>query len=210
MSRGALPLRTTFADYLAIDEASDEKHQLVNGEVFAMTGGTFEHAILIAQVARLLGNALTGGPCRVAASELRVRVLASGLATYPDVPIVCGPPERDPEHRHTITNPTVLVEVLSDSTEAFDRGEKFRHYRQIPSLKAYLLVSQHEPSIELYERSADGSWRLTEAGVGGHLTIGPLGCALSVDAVYEGVFPRPEATPETAPAAPTEEATEPR
>lgn len=189
MTQVAAPLRATFAEYLAIDEASDEKHQLVGGEVFAMTGGTSEHALLIARVARLLGNALDGGPCAVFAPELRVRVLATGLATYPDVPIVCGPLERDPESHHTITNPTVIAEVLSSSTEAFDRGEKFRHYRQIPSLAAYLLVAQHEPRIELYQRASGGLWQLTEAGPGEHVHIDVLGCDLAVDAVYGGVIP---------------------
>lgn len=189
MTQVASPLRATFAEYLALDEASDEKHQLVGGEVFAMTGGTSEHALIMARAARLLGNALEGGPCRVFAPELRIRVLATGLATYPDVPIVCGPLERDPESHHTITNPTVIAEVLSDSTEAFDRGEKFRHYRQIPSLAAYVLVSQHEPRIELYERQGDGAWRLTEAGPGEHVRIDALGCDLAVDAVYAGVLP---------------------
>ncbi len=188
MSQVALLPRATFAEYVAFDEASDERHQLVGGEVFAMTGGNSEHALLIARVARLLGNALDGGPCQVFAPDLRVLVLATGLATYPDVPIVCGPLERDPESHHTITNPSVIAEILSDGTEAFDRGEKFRHYRQIPSLGAYILVSQHEPRIELYRRQTDGSWRLTEAGPGEQLRIDVLGCDLDVDAVYAGVI----------------------
>ena len=188
MSQPASPLRATFAEYLVLDEASDEKHQLVGGEVFAMTGGTSEHALLMARVARLLGNALDGGPCKVFAPELRVRVLATGLVTYPDVPIVCGPLQRDPQSFHTVTNPTVIAEILSDSTEAFDRGQKFRHYRQIPSLAAYLLVSQHEPYIELWQRAPDGGWRLTEAGPAEQLHIDALGCDLAVDAVYAGVL----------------------
>ena len=114
----------TFAEYLALEEKSDTKHELVDGEIFAMAHGTPEHGRLAVRMARLLGNALEGKPCEVFSSDVRVRVLATGLATYPDVSVVCGRMEIDPENRNTITNPIVLVEVLSDSTESYDRSIK--------------------------------------------------------------------------------------
>lgn len=129
---------------------------------------------------------IVGGTCRVFTSDLRVRVRETGLATYPDATVVCGPLERDPEDPNTVTNPTVLVEVLSDSTEAHDRGEKFGHYRRIQGLRAYGLVSQHERRIEVYRPNADGSWTLEEATPGRDLRGADL-CAIPVDAVYRDV-----------------------
>lgn len=177
----------TFADYIAREKASEIKHQFLDGEVFAMAGGTLEHALIAANIIGGLTSRLQGGPCRVFSSDARVRVSATGLTTYPDVSVICGPIERDPEDPNTATNPTLIVEVLSESTEAFDRGTKFEHYRKIPSLVAYLLVSQDKPLIEVYTRNDDGTWTLTEARPPGEVRIDALDCRLSVAEIFAGV-----------------------
>ncbi len=174
----------TVAQYIAAERTSETKHQLVDGEVFDMSGGTPEHAALIARVIAALGNQLRGRPCRAFSSDLRMR--AGDLVTYPDASVVCGRLERDPEDDSTILNPTVIVEVLSDSTEAFDRGRKAEHYRRISSLREYVLVDQHEPHIEAYRRTEQG-WVLSEAGKGKQVRLDSIDCDLDVDAIYEGI-----------------------
>ena len=176
----------TLAEYVRLEASSDAKHEFLNGEVFAMAGGTPEHALLAANVIRELGNKLSGGPCRVYTSDLRVRVAATGLATYPDVTVVCGPLERDAEDENAVTNPTALIEILSDKTEAYDRGEKFAHYRRIVTLRAYVLVSHRETRIEVFRRNDDGSWTLDDARPPDEARIDALGCALAVATIYAG------------------------
>jgi len=128
---------------------------------------------------------LQGTSCRVYDSDLRVRVLATGLATYPDVTVACGALRTDPDDRNTVVNPIVLVEVLSPPTQAYDRGEKFEHYRQIESLREYVLVGFAEPAIEVCRRSADGSWEHDVARAGETVALEAIGCGLAVDAVYD-------------------------
>ena len=190
MSELAHKLTYTFAEYLALEAKSETKHEYINGEVFAMAGGTPDHAALAAAVIRLLGTALLGRPCRVYTSDLRIRVLATGLATYPDVSVVCRPFEPDPEDANTAVNPVVIVEVLSDSTEAYDRGEKFAHYRRLPSLRDYLLVLQREARIEHYRRNEDDSWTLREVRATGAVRLS-IGCELSVEDVYRDPMAEP-------------------
>ena len=173
----------TYAEYLAAESISETRHEFLNGEVWAMAGGTREHSALAAALISALTVALRGKPCRVYTSDLRVRVQATGLATYPDVTVVCGAEETDAEDPEAIVNPVVLVEVLSDSTEAYDRGAKSAHYRRIPSLQSYLLVSQREPHIELYQRR-DDRWELTEARAGGRLDLAALDVRLDVQTIY--------------------------
>jgi Uma2 family endonuclease len=184
MAAHAPKLLHTFAEYLAIDEASDIRHEYVNGEIFAMSGGTLDHSRIAANVIRVLGVQLEGRPCVVFTADARVRVLATGLATYPDVTVVCGAIERDPQNKQTITNPVVLVEVLSDSTEDYDREEKLAHYRRIPSLREYLLVSQHERRITHLSRNDDGSWTLRDVEPPAAVELPSIGCMLSFDQVY--------------------------
>src|SRR3954454_3124163 len=146
--------RYTFEEYLELEQVSQVRHEFYAGEIYAMAGGTPEHAALAAAVTVMLGRQLAGGPCRVYSSDLRIRVLATGLATYPDVTVVCDKLETDPESSHTATNPTVIFEVLSPTTEKYDREDKYAHYRRIPSLQAYVLVSQDERRIEVFTRNA--------------------------------------------------------
>jgi Uma2 family endonuclease len=180
----------TYAEYLALEEASDTKHEYLRGEIYAMAGGTPEHAALMAAVTIELGMALRGRPCRVYSSELRIRIDATNLSTYPDVSVVCGQRVTSKDDRNAITNPILIVEVLSDSTEAYDRGEKFDHYRHLPSLREYLLVSQRKPKLESYRRNEQGIWMLSEAGAGETLTLAALeGVRLDVDLIYQDPLP---------------------
>jgi Uma2 family endonuclease len=188
MVEPARKLSCTFAEYIVIDEASTTKHEYVNGEVLAMSGGTLEHSQLAANVIQELGAQLRGRPCAVYTSDARVRVLATGLATYPDVTVVCGSVERDPENKSTIVNPALIVEILSDSTESYDREEKFAHYRRIPSLREYLLVSQHERRITHLSRNDDGSWTLRDVVGASVVRLPSIGCELSLDEVYRDPF----------------------
>lgn len=176
--------RHSFADYIALEEASNTKHEFLDGEIYAMAGGTPEHAALAVSVSASLLGQLRGRGCRVFSSDLRVRVLASGLATYPDVTVVCGPLERDPESRTTIVNPRLVVEVLSDGTEDYDRGEKLDHYRRVPSLAAVVFVSHREERIEVWERDSGGSWHRQPYGPGETAEIPTLPVRLVVDEIY--------------------------
>ncbi|KYF75314.1 hypothetical protein BE11_00675 [Sorangium cellulosum] len=184
MNEPARRILYTHAEYLEQERASPTKHEFLNGEIFAMAGGTPEHARLCLSVGAELRAQLRGRPCAAYSSDLRVRVRATGLSTYPDVSVVCGRLERDLEDKDAALNPVVLVEVLSDSTEAYDRGQKFAHYRLIPSLREYVLVWQHEPRIEVFHRNEDGSWTLREARAGEGAHLEAIGCTLPVDEVY--------------------------
>ena len=188
MSNVAAKLKVTFAEYIAAENASERKHQLVGGDVFDMAGG--RQSMQRSSPTSAAGSEqLRGRPCRSYASELRVGV--DDLVTYPDWSVVCGKLERHPEDAATILNPTVLVEVLSDSTEAYDRGENAERYRRIPSLREYILVSQHRPHIELFRRTERG-WSFLEAGKGQRLHLESIDCELDVDAIYEGVLEHAE------------------
>lgn len=179
----------TFAEYLDLEDASNVKHEFLDGEIYGMAGGTPRHAALTLAVGGALLAQLRGGPCRAFSSDLRVRVLATGLATYPDVAVVCGPLEFDPESPATVINPTVIVEVLSESTKEYDRGQKLEHYQQIPSLQAVIYVWQEEPRIEVRHRRRSDPWTSAEWGPGGTALIDPIGCTLSVDDVYRDASP---------------------
>jgi Uma2 family endonuclease len=184
MVLGAPRHRYSLRDYLDVEEMSPIKHEYLGGEIVAMAGGTPEHAALSAAVVLLLGEQLRGGPCRPYSSDLRLRVLATGLATYPDAAVVCGEVQTDPESPTHVTNPTVLVQVLSASTEDYDRGEKREHYQRIESLREYVLVSQDRPRVELFSRSSDGAWSQSTYGSGETIDLPSIKCRLSVDELY--------------------------
>lgn len=186
MSEPAVHHRHSFHEYLLLEESSNVKHEYFRGEIYAMAGGTPDHAALAMSFGALLVERLRGGPCRVFSSDLRVRVLATGLATYPDVTVVCGPLERDPDSRTTVTNPLLVAEVLSDATEDYDRGDKLEHYRRVPALKEYVLVSHRAPHIEIWRRGADGGWTHAEAKAGEKIRLDSLDCEVAVDDVYAG------------------------
>jgi Uma2 family endonuclease len=160
----------------------------LDGEVFAMAGGSPEHAALAGRLAGLLSMGARSGMCEVFTSDLRVRVRETGLATYPDLTIVCGPWQRDPEDPHSVTNPALLVEVLSDSTAAYYRGEKLAHYQRIEALREVLLVVQDRARLELWRREADGGWALLVAHAGDKLTLATVPVTLDVDDLYQGLI----------------------
>ena len=150
-----------FADWLAAERASDQgRTEFLDGEVFAMAGGSETHNLIAGNVFGELHNRFKGRPCYVYTSDMKVRIESANLGTYPDVMAVCGERRFWDERRDLITNPTLIVEVLSDSTEAYDRGDKFAYYRSLPSLSAYLLLSQHRVSAELFLRQPGGDWLL--------------------------------------------------
>lgn len=174
----------TYAEYLAAEAVAKVRHEFLNGEVWEMAGGTIEHGALALAAAGELRAALRGKPCRAFSSDVRVRIPETDLATYPDLSIVCGQLETAPDDKDAITNPIVLVEVPSDSTEAYDRGAKAAHYRRISSLREYVLVSQSEPRIEVQRRSEGGRCELLEARPGETIELVSLGVRLDVAAVY--------------------------
>lgn len=174
----------TYAEYLAAEAQAAVRHEFLNGEVWEMAGGTIEHGALAAAIAGDLRVGMRDRPCRAFSSDVRIHVAATGLTTYPDLSVVCGRIERAPGDPDAITNPILLVEVLSDSTEAYDRGAKAAHYRRISSLREYVLVSQSEPHIEVYRRADDGHWALLEARAGEAILLDSVGVRLDVDAIY--------------------------
>ncbi len=148
-------------EYLGQERQAEFKSEYLRGEMFAMAGASFEHTLVKDNLAGEARSQLKNGPCRVLTSDLRVKVDATGLYTYPDIAIVCDEPQFEDAAVDTLLNPQVIVEVLSDSTEKYDRGAKFGHYRQLPSLQEYILVAQDRPLVERYVRQEDGSWLLT-------------------------------------------------
>lgn len=181
--------RYTFQEYLALEASSTIRHEFLAGEIYAMAGGTPQHAALAVAVSAALLAKTRGGPCRVHSSDLRVRSLATGLTTYPDVTVVCGPYETDTQDKNTVVNPRLLVEITSESTEEYDRGEKLESYQRIPSLDAIMLVSHREQLIEIFERQGDSTWRRSEARSGASLSIAALNATLSVDEIYAAATP---------------------
>src|SRR3954469_2694994 len=139
--------RVSEAEYLQTERQLETKNEFFDGEIFAMAGGTSAHSLIATNLAMALGSRLKGSGCLTYNSDLRLKVEATGLFTYPDISVVCGGARFLDEQEDTLLNPSVVVEVLSDSTEAYDRGKKFEHYRQIASCQEYLLVSQKEPRI---------------------------------------------------------------
>jgi Uma2 family endonuclease len=173
----------SFRDYLSVDADSPVKHELLDGMILARLAGTPEHAAIAASVSALLHRQLAEKKCRVFSSDLRVRVLATGFAGYPDVTVVCTKLEVDPEDANTATNPAVVVEVTSPSTDAYDRGEKLRQYQRIPSLSHIVLVAHDARRIEVWSRT-DGGWTTSVAGTGEHALLAVIDCELDVDDVY--------------------------
>jgi Uma2 family endonuclease len=178
----------TFEDYVAAELDSETKHEWLDGVVYAMGGGTFEHSRLATNVASILRTKLAGR-CTVLNSDAMLYVRETNLATYPDVSVVCGPADLQKVTRggkvigEAITNPALIVEVLSDSTESYDRGEKFAHYIQLPSVKEYVLVDPRERRIEIFRRPRRrGHWQRDVAHAGETVTL--LGETFPVDDVY--------------------------
>lgn len=180
--------RLTPAEYLALERKAEFKSEYLNGEMFAMAGGTRWHSRIASNLVSRCDAQLLEAPCDVFGSDMRVKVSPTGLYTYPDVSISCDEPQFEDEDSDTLLNPRVIFEVLSESTEAYDRGKKFGHYRQVPSLMEFVLVSQMEPLVERYVRQPDGSWRLTALkGLDAVLELETVRCRLPLADVYRRV-----------------------
>ncbi len=181
--------RLTEKEYLAIERVADGvKNEFHDGEMFAMSGGTRWHSRIGTNVSVEFGNKLRKHRCQPFNAELRLKVDETGLYTYPDLSVVCGEPEFVDDEMDTLKNPTLIVEVLSDSTEGYDRGRKFEHYRQISSLKEYLLVSQYEAHIEQFIRQPNNEWLLRDTvGLKAKLALPSLGITIALREIYAGV-----------------------
>lgn len=188
--------RMTYAEYLALERTSEVKHEYVNGEVWAMAGGTPEHGRLAASFIALVRVGLGHRRCAVYSSDVRIRVETTKRSTYPDLSVVCDRVERAKDDPDAITNPRVIVEVLSDSTEADDRGDKWAHYQRVDSLTEYVLVSQREPRVEVFRRStatgSRGAWVYEEIRAGGRVELRSLDVSIAVDELYADPLRAPE------------------
>jgi Uma2 family endonuclease len=179
--------RYTYADYVAVELESSTKHEFLDGEIYAMAGGSEDHSALAAQVLRALGNAIGDRPCRVHTSDLRLYVEAVGLATFPDGSVICGPlQQHEPSPRATALNPTVLLEVTSDSSEDYDTGAKLEYYRTIPSLRDYIIVSHRERRLSIHSRGEGAEWTTRVAIAGGRVSVASLRIELIADDIYRG------------------------
>ena len=174
--------------FLAFERASDQKHEYRDGEIVAMSGARRAHNKISTNVSGLIWQNLQGKDCESYASEMRVWVPKSKLYTYPDIVVVCGTPEFVDDEFDTLLNPVLIVEILSESTESYDRGEKFKNYRSIASLREYVLISQSSFSIEKYARHGDGFWMLSEAsGLDSGITLESIDCRISLSDAYDKV-----------------------
>lgn len=183
--------RMTEEEYLAFERASDIKHEFFAGEIFAMTGASRAHNLICTNTVSALHRQLRGRPCEVYANDMRVKVSSTGLYTYPDIVAVCGEVRLDDSHFDTLLNPTLIIEVLSASTADYDYGRKFKHYRELPSLREYVLIAQDIARIDCFVRLDDGRWELVDVrGLDATLTLTSVNATLALADVYEQVtFP---------------------
>lgn len=192
MAAPAHRISYTYAEYLALEGPSNVKHEFLDGQIYAMAGGIPEHAALAAAVIGLLFAGLRGSRCRAYDADLRVRT-PTGLSTYPDVTVICEPTERDREDAQAVTNPTLIVEVLSRSTEDYDRGDKFEHYQSLRALEQYVLVWHRERRLDVWTREAGGGWMSTSVREGETAALASIGASLDVRELYEAAA-EPRAT----------------
>ncbi len=193
MAAPILEHRYTPEEYLARERQSAFKSEYLDGHISAMSGVSRAHSLINSNLARLLGTQLVDRPCEIHVSDMRVKVSARGLYTYPDIAVVCGEGQYEDAHVDTLLNPTVIIEVLSPSTEAYDRGRKFASYQRLPSLREYLLVAQDQARVEHFVRQEVG-WLLTAFDdPAAALAMPTIGCTLPLAEIYRKVsFPAPE------------------
>ncbi|HEX2907490.1 MAG TPA: Uma2 family endonuclease [Phototrophicaceae bacterium] len=178
----------TEAEYLELERASEFKHEYVGGTVLAMTGASRAHNLISVNVITTLKNQLRGQPCEVYPGDMRVKVEVTRLYTYPDISVVCGGARFADTALDTLVNPTLIIEVLSPSTERYDRGKKFQNYRELESLQEYVLIAQDGARVECYRRQANGIWELRDAsGLTAQLELASVGCRLDLAEVYDQI-----------------------
>lgn len=178
----------TEEEYLAFERASEERHEYIDGEIFAMCGASRQHGAISLGIGSELRFALRGRQCQVLNGEVRIYIPRSRRYVYPDATVVCGRAEFKDKEFDNLLNPRVIVEVLSPSTEDYDRDDKFTHYKTIPSLAHYVLASQDEKLVEVFTRQEDGSWTSVQCRAGDKITLPAIECEIEVDQVYAGVF----------------------
>lgn len=183
MSSAARRVHYSYAEYLVLEDESQTHHEYLDGEIYAVAGGTPDHAALAGALIGLLRAGLPRG-CRVFTSDLRVRITATGLSTYPDAAVVCGKTVRAPDDPLAVVNPVLLVEVTSPSTEEYDRGEKLRNYQELPNLREVLIVSHREPWLTLVRRGDDGRWIASEGRPGQSIQLTSIGGKVAIDDLY--------------------------
>lgn len=185
----AQPVHTA-EEYLRLERAADHKSEFVNGRIYAVSGASRRHNLIVGNVFAEVRAQLRGRPCEAYVNDMRVKVRQTGLYAYPDLVALCDEPLFEDQVLDTLLNPSVIVEVLSPSTEGYDRGEKFAHYRRLDSLREYVLISQDRARVEAYVRNGD-SWTFTEMGdLESSLTLQALGCTIPLADVYDRVdFP---------------------
>lgn len=178
----------TTEEYLARERQAEYKSEYYAGEVYAMVGASRKHNLIATNIVTALGQQLKKKPCELYTSDMRVRVPATGLYTYPDVVVACGEPKFEDEHVDTLLNPTLIVEILSTSTASYDRIKKFGYYRTVESLSEYLLVAQDEYKLEQYVKQADGRWLLSDISSREAIVeLSSIQCSLALDDVYDKV-----------------------
>ena len=175
-------------EYLERERKAETRSEYLRGEIFAMAGASIRHGRIVRNLVSSLDSALGNGPCEVFSTDLRLAVNPAGMYTYPDVMVVCGDPITIDNHRDTIMNPVVIVEILSDSTKNYDRGQKFQYYRMLPSLKEYVTVAQDEVHLERYIRGNAGEWMLTEfEKLEDVLELKSINVALTLSEIYRRI-----------------------
>lgn len=180
--------RLTSEEYLALERCAEYKNEFFKGEMFAMVGASRKHNLITFNIGGELRKQLQNRSCEAYISDMRVKVDPTGLYTYPDVVVVCGEPQFEDQELDTLLNPTVLIEVLSESTEAYDRGRKFEHYRNLDSLSNYLLIAQDKPHVEHYTRQPDNQWLLSETtDENDAVSIASIDCTLQLREVYDKI-----------------------
>ncbi len=188
-------------DYLEFERKSEERHEYFNGEIFLMSGASRHHSLIAGNIFAAVHAIVRSKNCEAHMVDMRVKVSPTGLYTYPDLVITCASPEFEDNQVDTLLNPQAIIEVLSPSTESYDRGTKFRHYRSIPSLREYLLVSQDSPHVDRFSLDGGGHWVLSDAdGLEAEIEIAALGTSIPLADVYATVdFSRQASTDNSCP-----------
>jgi Uma2 family endonuclease len=188
MGQAAVQAKVTPEEYLAFERASETKHEYADGEIFAMSGGTRAHSLIGSNIVGEVRALLSDRDCEVHGSDMRAKIPATGRYVYADASVVCGEARFEDEEEDTVLNPIVIFEVLSKSTERYDRGDKFESYQSLESLRDYVLVAQKKVRVEHFTRKADGTWVLRVLGAGDRLSIASIECEIEVDRIYLKVF----------------------